>query len=271
MATVYMSLDLPVVSVTLGPLWATMLNAAFTVVDDHDHTAGKGRPITAAAINVNSDLSFGSNNLDDTGSIRLITQPSLLVGASDLRALYAFGGELYFRDSSGNNVKITNLGSLNATAIGGIGGDYTSSTASVTYSSISKTFTFNQNTNQRAKLDIGDLTIRETVVGANGITIKSPTGLAAGYTITLPSSLPAANRLVQIDSSGNFSNVLITDALIDAAGISQVSLATNSIGTPQLIDDSVTSAKLDPAANLVKITKLAAGSNFALVTLSSIS
>ncbi len=58
MATPYMSLVLPTPfgtpGATPGPAWATMLNAALALVDQHDHTAGKGvslnlTPVTATA------------------------------------------------------------------------------------------------------------------------------------------------------------------------------------------------------------------------------
>lgn len=255
MATPYMSLDLPVVTVTLGPTWATMLNTALTSVDDHDHTSGKGRLITPSALNINADVAMGDNNLSNTKSVRLANQAALLTGGSDLRALYAFGGELYYRDASGNQVKITNAGSINATAVGGIGGDYTSSTASVVYSSVSKTFTFTQNTNQSAKLDIGDIILRETVAAANAITIKSPASLASSYSLTLPTALPAANKLLQMSTTGAVSAEYVTTSHIDPSGLGAAAYAALSVGTAALANDSVTSAKLDPNASIVKITK----------------
>jgi hypothetical protein len=256
MATPYLSLDLPVVSTTLGPEWASLLNAALEVIDDHDHTAGKGRLITSAAININDDLEINSQNVMAAKSYNMADQPAPLAGPTDLRSLYAVLGELYFNDGVGNQIKLTEGGALNAASVGGIGGDYGTSTASVYYNSTSKTFFFDQNVNQRAKLDIGDLTIRETLAGTNGITIKSPTSLAASYALTLPAALPAGNRLLQVSSVGDVTPVLVSDPLLDVDAVTTTKILNGAVTTAKIADDAVTSAKLDPAANIAKITNV---------------
>ncbi len=254
MATPYLSLDLPVVSTTLGPEWASLLNAALEVVDDHDHTAGKGRLITSAAININDDLEINSQNVMSAKSYNMADQPAPLAGPTDLRSLYAVLGELYFNDGIGNQIKLTEGGALNAASVGGIGGDYGTSTASVYYNSTSKTFFFDQNVNQRAKLDIGDLIIREILAGTNGITIKSPTGLAASYALTLPAALPAGNRLLQVSSVGDVTPVLVSDPLLDVDAVTTTKILNSAVTTSKIADGAVTSDKLDPAANIVNIT-----------------
>ena len=86
--TPYMLLELPVVTVTLGPEWAELLNAALEVIDDHDHTPGKGRLITAAALNINDDVSAGGNNITSARSFNMQNNGSPLAGATDVRSLY---------------------------------------------------------------------------------------------------------------------------------------------------------------------------------------
>ena len=53
-----MLLDLPTVSTTLGPEWATMLNTLLELVDEHDHSTDKGSNVTPAGILINATLSF---------------------------------------------------------------------------------------------------------------------------------------------------------------------------------------------------------------------
>ena len=48
-----MTLDLPVVSTTPGPTWATAVNEAFDTVDTHDHSTGNGVKITPTGLNIN--------------------------------------------------------------------------------------------------------------------------------------------------------------------------------------------------------------------------
>lgn len=58
-----MSLTLPTVSVTPGPLWATENNTAFTTIDSHDHTSGKGKLLAPASLvtpSANADLFYNS-------------------------------------------------------------------------------------------------------------------------------------------------------------------------------------------------------------------
>ncbi len=255
MATPYMSLDLPVVSTTLGPEWATLLNAALTAVDNHDHTEGLGRKITSAALNINGDVAIGNNNLTGAKSYNMANQSSALGGATDVRSLYAVAGELYYNDSVGNQIQLTSGGALNASSIGAIGGDYGSSTANVYYNSTSKTFFFDQNTDQRAKLDIGDLIIRETVAAANGITIKSPSSLAASYSITLPAALPAANKMLQMSTTGVVTPEYITTSHVDPSGLGAAAYGAGSVGTAALADDGITDAKFSPAGSVRKITR----------------
>lgn len=58
--TPHMNLDLPTVSTTIGPDWAQQLNEAIgsdgTGIDGHDHSSGKGVPITPAGMDVTDDI-----------------------------------------------------------------------------------------------------------------------------------------------------------------------------------------------------------------------
>lgn len=115
MATVYMNLTLPTVSVTLGPTWATEINTALTTIDDHDHTSGKGRQVPTTGLNINADLSFGGYKATTLKSTQFSSQASALSGASEANATYSLNGDLYFVNGSGVGVQITSGGSVVST------------------------------------------------------------------------------------------------------------------------------------------------------------
>ena len=56
--TTNMLLVLPTPGQQLGPTWATNLNTALELVDEHDHTSGKGKKIGVAALTIDADLDF---------------------------------------------------------------------------------------------------------------------------------------------------------------------------------------------------------------------
>lgn len=108
-----MNLVKPDVLSTPAPTWASLLNAVIDAIDSHDHSPGKGVKITPSGLNISSDLSIGSNNLTAIRTTRFNNLSSWTPGASDLACFYVLNNEIYFRDGVGNNVKITDNGSLN--------------------------------------------------------------------------------------------------------------------------------------------------------------
>lgn len=115
--TTYMAMVLPVPASTLGPQWATELNAALTVNDAHDHTTGKGKQVPSAGINVNADLAFGSYNATALKSARFTSQAAPLGGVSDLSTVYVSTGDLYFNNSAGTQIRVTAGGALNVAGL----------------------------------------------------------------------------------------------------------------------------------------------------------
>lgn len=102
-----MLLDLPIVSVTLGPEWATELNAALTKVDLHDHSSNKGVKITPSGLNINADLTIASNHLTNIKSSRFTDNLTTLTTPADVRSLYTVNGNLYYNNGAGTPVQIT--------------------------------------------------------------------------------------------------------------------------------------------------------------------
>jgi hypothetical protein len=243
-STPYMGLDLPVPTVTIGPAYASMIVTAFESIDEHDHTTGKGAQIPTAGLNINADLSFAGFSASSLKSLRFSDLSVALSDPSDLNCLYNVNGNLYYNDGAGNQIQITAGGGLNASSVGGIGGDYATSSASLFYTDATKTFTFWQAANTPALIDCGDITIRETVASAEGITIKSPTSLAASYTLTLPGALPASTKILSVSAAGVISSVYDVDNSTIEVSSDTLRLKDSGITTAKIQDGAVTPPKL---------------------------
>ena len=90
MATPLMGLDLPTPTVTLGPAWATQLNAALEVVDAHDHSTGKGTKVPTGGLNINADLDFNTFGLLQVGHLRFSDIVTPLTGSTNTEKLHAY-------------------------------------------------------------------------------------------------------------------------------------------------------------------------------------
>lgn len=112
MATNFIGLQLPTVSVTPGPEWANAVNTAFETLDTHNHTSNKGVQIPSAGININDSLNY--NNFAAINLIQLSYSSNLttLTGASNANSTYVTNGNLYFTNNSGTAVQITSGGSV---------------------------------------------------------------------------------------------------------------------------------------------------------------
>lgn len=230
MATPFMTLTLPGVGAggTPGTTWASYLNTALTTIDLHDHTSGKGTQVPTAGLSIDADLDFNTNGILDTEFVQLST---LVAKPTPTVTLYSKGVDLYFQDGSGNEVRITQSAALAGSASSGFGGDYGLGDELATYSDLTKTYSFLQDTSPSvpAKLYSADISIGEATTSPNVITIKSPTSLAASYNLTLPTALPASTKKLQVSSSGVMS--FYTDPVADYCvydGPSGVSAAYNT-------------------------------------------
>jgi hypothetical protein len=191
-----MQLIVPTVGVELGPTWAQDLNYNFQyVLDQHDHSIGAGVQITPSGLNINSDLTFQNNNLLFIRSGSFVSQPGVL---STQTTLYVSGGNLYYNDNLGNQIQITNSGTVNVPP--GIFPGLVAP-ASVAYNSISSSFIFQSNVNTPAILDVGPIIVRNLVANSFGITLQAPI-LTTDYTLTLP-YLPAVQSFMTLDAAGN--------------------------------------------------------------------
>jgi hypothetical protein len=115
MATTFLGLDLPTVSVTVGPLWASKVNAAFDIIDLHDHTSSKGVQVPTSGLNINADLSFNGFRASSLLSSKYNSNASTLVGATNANSVYVKSGDLYFTNSAGTAIQITSGGAIVST------------------------------------------------------------------------------------------------------------------------------------------------------------
>jgi hypothetical protein len=217
-----MNIPVPVPSQAPGPAWASTIAAGQDVIDAHDHTAGKGVPITPDGLNVNADLPLNDNNLTSVRSTRYTAQGAPIAEASDLGCTYVVNDDLYYNDGSGNQVRITQGGSVSGSA-GTITG-LPSGTASASFSG--GTFTFRASTNVPATMDVGPIRTGAATTSPYTVLLKASASQAANYDLTLPLALPGSTSFINVDSSGNMGSVAST-------GSGSVVLATSpTVVTP---------------------------------------
>ena len=196
-----MSLPLPVVGQEVSPTWASDINAAFSQIDSHNHSQGQGVQIAVSGLNIATDLPLNSNNLIAVRSTRYTPQSVSLSSVYDLSCVYVSGVDLYYNDGSGNQIRITQSGSVTG-ASGTITG-LPSGTASAAYAA--GTFTFQSATSTSAALSCGPITIARQVASGKAVTLAVATTTPVSYTLTLPAAAPALNQVPISDNSGNLS------------------------------------------------------------------
>lgn len=200
--TPYMGLLLPDPTVTPGPTYATEEVTAFTTIDSHNHTLGNGAPIPTLAIDIDNDLPFNGFNATEFRAARFESQSAALSLPTDITELYVVNGNLFYNNQLGQPVQITNGAAIDATSIGGIGGDYATSTASVFYTASDEEFTFWSNTNTPASIETGPISFANITLNSPSITFAPSNTIASSYQLTWPGALPTSNAAIQVSPSG---------------------------------------------------------------------
>ncbi len=107
-----MGLPVDTPGVTSAYQAAVDAESAKQIIDQHDHSAGKGVPVTPAGLNINAPLPFNGNpatSLEATEWADAGPGPS--VPLSD----WTDGVDLWYEDGNGNKIKLTSGGALNVT------------------------------------------------------------------------------------------------------------------------------------------------------------
>lgn len=225
-----MNMPVPVVGVDPGPDWATNVNSCLSIIDSHNHTSGQGVQITPSGLNINTDLSFQSNNATNLRTARFTAQSAPLAAPADLGCIYVSGVDLYYNDENGNQIRLTQSGAP-AGATGTITG-LPSGTASASFAGT--TFTFQSSTNTPASINAGPYTFGQAVASGFGVTVSASGSQAANYAMTLPVSLPASQKIMSLDNSGNIAANYVVDN-------STIEISSNTI---QVKDGGITPVKL---------------------------
>lgn len=113
--TTEMNLTLPTPTMDDGT-WGATLNTAFTAVDAHDHTPGKGVPVPSTALTIAADISMNNFGLTNVREVKLEDITTAQTGVAHENALQAAGSNLYYINGSGTAVQITDGNQL-ATAL----------------------------------------------------------------------------------------------------------------------------------------------------------
>lgn len=222
-----MSLPVPVVGVEPGPQFAEDVNNCFTLVDSHNHAPGSGVQIDPTGLDINADLTMQANNLIEIRSLRLAQQTEALELPTDLSCIYDVDGDMYFNDGLGNQIRLTQNGSIVGTA-GSISGLVAPATAS--YVGANETFVWQSDVDTAANLDCRAVILRTDTPSSAGITVRPPASIASDYDVVLP-ALPGATALVAIDSSGNMTAPYPTTGGIPlAALVAAVQASLNPAG-----------------------------------------
>lgn len=243
-----MSLPVPVVGQESGPQFATDINSSLGILDQHNHTAGSGVQIPTSGLNINADLSANSNNLTDLRSSRYTSQVSPLALAADIQCIYVSGVDLYYNDSNGNQVRITQSG-----AVAGTPGSIANlaSPASASYNSGNSTFVFQSGANTPGNLDGASVVLRNLTANSKGLTLSPPNAMAADYTVVLP-ALPSVQSFMTIDGSGNIGapiafNGGITNTNIAAGTITSANIGAGVVTGANIANATITSGNIAAA------------------------
>jgi hypothetical protein len=234
-----MLLPVPNVGTEPGPQYASDVNTALSLIDTHDHSPGKGVPITTAGFTVDQNLNFNNRTAFNMEAATFLTQTV----APALQSIYVKAAgtspiinELWYIDSAGQQVQLTSNGIVNVTA---------SSITGVTYNSGTFTFTQAQDAlpTTPASLSAGNVTLKPIVAATPySVTLTPPSGIASQYNIAMP-LLPLAQSFMTIDQSGNEAAPIafshgITEANIAPLTLTGASIANQTLDATKLVVNS---------------------------------
>ena len=241
-----------------GPLYAQYVDNCFTIIDQHNHAAGSGVAINPSGININADLPFNSNNATLLRTTRYAVQTSPITSAApDQGALYvatvSANTELFYNDSSGNQVQITSGGVINAT-----GSNISNGTARAQIDGANELSVTFISSGSPANINAGSYLMGSAANGANTLTLQPPT-LGANETLTFP-TLPGALSIVQMTTLGVLEANLVVDnstltnsgTVLSVAnqGITAAQIANNTITAGQIANATITGTQLEDSINL---------------------
>lgn len=252
-----MSLIIPSVGSEQGPTYGFDINNSLSLIDQHDHSPGKGVQITPAGMNINTDISFNDHSAVNLLSIVFTNQVEPLSTVNSLSTGAGAGSglsDLFFVDGTGTSIQITKSGIVNSTASSIPGESYSSGTFIWTQAQSSLPTT-------PANFDIGSITLRPNIAATTfGTQLVSPN--SGNFTLNLPvpmtSGFAGVPNFLTMSNSGQQSNTYFLDN-------STLNVSGNSI---QVKPGGITTTQISSSANITG-TQLSASANIASTQLAS--
>lgn len=228
-----MSLIIPGVGSEQGPTYAFDVNNSLNLIDQHDHSTGKGVQITPAGININDTLNFNGNLATNIAGLLLNNEASANTTLGSISVAPGSGtgiGDLYFTDYAGNTIQMTKSGAINVVASSIPGESYNSGTFIWTQTQSSLPTT-------PANFDIGSITLRPNVAATTfGTTLVPPS--TGNFTINLPvpvtEGLAGVPNFVTMDQSGQQADTYFLDNVTLNTSGNAVQVKPGGIGLTQL-------------------------------------
>lgn len=227
-----LTLSLPTVGVTPAvdayELWNEALEALAAVV------SGSITP-SSIVINANIDFKPGATSYApvDVNRVAYDALGSLLSAATYPRSTFVYGGELYFNDGSGNQVQITDGGSIVGTP-GSITGTGYGTPVEVNWAAGAADYHMYADSSASPAL-YADVNMADCLLsdGSSNFLRLSAGTMASDYTLTFPDAVPGANNtILQASVSGSIATVSFSNTV--------ASLTTNSGGVTAAANQHVT-------------------------------
>ena len=248
-----MNLPIPSVGSESGPQYAFDVNNSLTLIDQHDHSPGKGVQITPTGMNINSALSFNNNSATNVSAVifqQQLSANSTLLALSSAPGSGSGTSDLFYTDGNGVQIQITKSGVVNASAASIPGESYNSGTFIWTQTQSSLPTT-------PANFDIGSITLRPNVAATTfGVKVSPPSSIASQYNIALP-LLPSVQSFVTIDNTGAMAAPIAFNQGITGSNIAPGTVTRqNQVPVGQQISASCGAFNTSHVAGYQQITNL---------------
>lgn len=231
-----MNLPIPTVGTTPGPEYADNINTSLTLIAEHDHTTGKGVPISTAGLNIDGPLPFNNHSAISLKAATFQTQAI----DGDSRSIYVKGtnNDLWYNNGT-SAIQITNI-----SGVAGSPGNISNliSPASAVYNG--GTFSFFSNGTQPADLKGASIYLGNASATTNYLNLQPPAAMASNYALVLP-TIPAQTNVMTLDAAGNMSSITY-----NAVGQGMTATGANAVLASVT---SVNSTQADLIANKVQM------------------
>lgn len=185
--------------------WGPIMDTNLELTDTHNHAPGAGRPIPAAGLGIDGDVSWASNGITNLDRATFVENSA--PGAVLRQIFVDTDGNLAYNNGTGIKVRITSGNTLDANQIGGIKGDYGAANAAFYYDDAAGTYRAlaqDPTPNVYDTVAMGDCALYPKGESGPqfGVQIKAPSGMLADMPLTFPSALPGSTSLMQVTSAG---------------------------------------------------------------------